>query len=531
MKVLSSRAIAVSCLALACSTASFAATKVELKGHQEALVNSFLGKGQAINQSSNKELKVLSSRRDFLGATHTRMQQYYQGVPVVGGYVISHKSKSESLKGTNSFTVNGALYQDLYGDIGQKPQDLEQKAKNVLESKVAQFKAGHVSREQTEVMVYVDDNNKAHWAFKVSFMVNEGKGIPKIPSAIIDAKTLKPFVEWNDIKTLKQSAEGIGSGGNERVGKYTFGEDFPALEISRDKYLRECYMENTDVKVVDMGGEYWSNNRPMTFPCNEAHVDNQYLTGPNSDGYDEVNGAYSPSNDALYIGYVIKHLYRDWYNLPVLVNDNGSLMQLVMRVHYGEEYENAFWDGEQMTYGDGGSWMYPLVSLGVGAHEVSHGFTEQNSGLQYYGQSGGMNESFSDMAAQAAEVYSEGKNSWQIGERIMKESSGYEALRYMDKPSRDGASIDTADEYYNGLDVHYSSGVYNHLFYILATEPGWDVRKAFDVMVKANQDYWTPWSSFEKGACGVISAASDYGYDQSTLLDALSQVAIKADRC
>ena len=106
-------------------------------------------------------------------------------------------------------------------------------------------------------------------------------------------------------------------------------------------------------------------------------------------------------------------------------------------------YENAFWDGKQMTFGDGDTMMYPLVSLGVGAHEISHGFTEQHSNLEYYGQSGGINEAFSDMAAQAAEYYSAKKNSWQIGPEIMKEDSGYEALRYMDKPSRDGSSIDS----------------------------------------------------------------------------------------
>ncbi len=530
MKLFSSPVFAFSCLALACSTTAIAAERVDLKGHQEALVNSYLVTGLT-TESKQNELKVLSTRKDFKGVTHKRMQQYYQGSPVFGGYVISHQS-TQALNGKNqSFTANGALYKNLKSDLGMRPQGLETAAKKLLASRTANFKKEQISREQSEVMVYVDDNDVAHWAFKISFMVNTGKGIPKIPTEIVDAKTLKPFVTWNDIKTLKQSAEGVGFGGNERVGKYTFGDDFPALEISRDKYLRECYMENTDVKVVDMDGRYWSDNRAMSFPCAEAHVDNQYLTGHNSDGYDEVNGAYSPSNDALYIGYVIKHLYREWYDLPVLVNDNGSLMQLVMRVHYGDDYENAFWDGEQMTYGDGGSWMYPLVSLGVGAHEVSHGFTEQNSGLQYYGQSGGMNESFSDMAAQAAQFYSEGKNSWKIGERIMKESSGYEALRYMDKPSRDGASIDTADEYYNGLDVHYSSGVYNHLFYLLANEPGWNVRKAFDVMVKANQDYWTPWSSFQKGACGVLSATRDFGYDVGTLNDALNQVALTTNQC
>jgi pseudolysin len=206
-------------------------------------------------------------------------------------------------------------------------------------------------------------------------------------------------------------------------------------------------------------------------------------------------------------------------------------MQLVMRVHYGDGYENAYWDGKQMTFGDGENMMYPLVSLGVGAHEISHGFTEQHSGLEYYGQSGGMNEAFSDMAAQAAEYYSAGKSSWQIGPEIMKEDSGYDALRYMDKPSRDGSSIDSADEYYGGLDVHYSSGVYNHLFYSLATQEGWNVRKAFDVMVKANMDYWTPYTDFEEGGCGVLSAAKDLDFSLDAVKTSLKAVNINYQSC
>lgn len=206
-------------------------------------------------------------------------------------------------------------------------------------------------------------------------------------------------------------------------------------------------------------------------------------------------------------------------------------MQLVMRVHYGQGYENAYWDGKQMTFGDGDTMMYPLVSLGVGGHEVSHGFTEQHSGLEYFGQSGGMNESFSDMAAQAAEYYSVGKNSWQIGPEIMKEDSGYDALRYMDKPSRDGMSIDVADDYYGGLDVHYSSGVYNHLFYILANQPNWNLRMAFDVMVKANMDYWTPYSTFDEGGCGMLSAAKDLGYNLDDIKKSLSEVTINYQSC
>lgn len=103
-----------------------------------------------------------------------------------------------------------------------------------------------------------------------------------------------------------------------------------------------------------------------------------------------------------------------------------------------------------MLFGDGATMFYPLVSLDVAAHEVSHGFTEQNSGLIYRGQSGGMNEAFSDMAGEAAEFYMRGKNDFLIGYDIKKGSG---ALRYMDQPSRDGRSIDNASQYYNGIDA------------------------------------------------------------------------------
>ena len=209
---------------------------------------------------------------------------------------------------------------------------------------------------------------------------------------------------------------------------------------------------------------------------------------------------------------------------------------LTMVVH--EYMDNAYWDGRRMTFGDGISMFYPLTSLGVAAHEISHGFTEQHSNLAYYGQSGGMNEAFSDMAAQAAEVFAYGKNSWQIGPEIFKEEG--RALRYMDKPSKDcpkgrkpgdWCSIDKVSQYKDGVDVHFSSGIYNRVFYLLGTSDDWTPRKAFDVMVKANMDYWTSSVDFEKGACGVMKAAKDYNYDQAAVKQAFKTVGITLSKC
>jgi vibriolysin len=197
--------------------------------------------------------------------------------------------------------------------------------------------------------------------------------------------------------------------------------------------------------------------------------------------------------------------------------------QLTMRVHYGSNYENAFWDGSSMTFGDGFSTFYPLVSLDVASHEVSHGFTEQNSGLIYSGQSGGINEAFSDIAGEAAEFYMRGTNDFLVGADIFK-SSG--ALRYMANPPQDGRSIGHASNYTSGMDVHYSSGVYNKAFYLLATKAGWNTQRAFQVFARANDLYWTPSTDFNQGACGVQTAAQDYGFSVSDVSSAFASVGV-----
>jgi pseudolysin len=494
--------------------------------------------GKATQVAANHapdSLNFISQHTDKKQITHIRMQQYYAGFPVFGGYAIMHSAnKAEGLGIAHSgVQMNGTLYEGLSAELGKAPPTFMKRATDALNQLKSQYVQYQISEEQVKPIVYIDEQHHAHWAYKVSVFVNYPNSIPKRPTAILDADTLKPFHTWNDVKTVKSPAFGRGSGGNEKVGEYQFGKDFRLLDITRDASLSLCFMENTEVKVVDMEHDYYSANNPMQFLCDNDpnNPPNTYMTGLLADGYDRENGAYSPLNDALYAGYVIKHMYHDWYGVEVLTKPNGRPMQLVMRVHYGLGYENAYWDGRNMTFGDGEHMLYPLVSLGVGGHEVSHGFTEQHADLEYFGQSGGMNESFSDMGAQAAEFYAFGKNNWKIGSEIMKPDSGYDALRYMDRPSRDGWSIDTQAQYVEGMDVHHSSGVFNRLFYLLATKPNWGVQKAFDVMVKANMDYWTPLSTFDEGGCGVVRATEDLGYPLDDVKAALDEVLVHHEVC
>ncbi len=479
-------------------------------------------------------LQFINQHTDKKNITHVRMRQEYVGFPVFGGYAIIHSQQTAKtlLQSSRSVSMNGTVYPGLDTELGQPAPLFVARASVALRQFKAHYSNHTVLEEQVTPIVYIDDQHRAFWAYKVSVLVQPADNIPERPTAIIDAQTFKPFEHWNDVKTSSSIVKGQGYGGNARAGIYQYGVDLPFLQMTRNNLTGMCSMRNKDVKVMDMDNDYGTPRSSMTFRCEQSSLDDgeTWWTGYQADGYDQRNGAYSPTNDALYIGSVIRDMYSKWYGLNVL-SRNDKPMSLIMRVHYGEGYENAFWDGKQMTFGDGDTKMYPLVSLGVGAHEISHGFTEQHSNLNYFGQSGGMNESFSDMAAQAAEFYVKNKNSWDIGREIMKENSGYEVLRYLDKPSRDGRSIDRANQYHEGMNVHYSSGVYNRLFYLLANKPGWDVRQAFHVMLKANVDYWTPYSTFAEGACGVLAATRDLALSVDAVKESLDEVVIDYQKC
>lgn len=489
-------------------------------------------KTMSLSSVPKSSLQLVEQHTDSSHITHARMQQEYAGFPVFGGYIVLHSLASDNL--TNpAVQMNGVIYDELEQELRSPPKNYETNAANALGAFLKRHQEGKQSQSHVLPIIYLDNEHHAHWAYQVSVLIEYEHAIPQRPTAIVDAQTFVPFIQWNDIKTMNSFVKGMGYGGNEHTGLYQYGKEFPLLDLTRNAKAGLCYLDNEHVKVVNMRHhEHDVLNAPVSFLCgDEMQISNDtYWTGLKGDGYNQLNGAYSPENDALYIGTVIHQMYRSWYGVHALEKNNRP-MKLVMRLHFDKEYENAFWDGTEMTFGDGGKIFYPLVSLSVGAHEISHGFTEQHSGLIYYGESGAINESFSDMAAQAAEYYAKGTCSWRIGEEIIKETSGFDALRYLDDPTRDGLSIAYAIDYDKGMDVHYASGVYNHLFYLLATQPGWTPRRAFHVMVKANMDYWTPFSTFAQAACGILSAAKDLNDSTDDVKKVLSEVMIDYNAC
>ncbi|WP_180934155.1 M4 family metallopeptidase [Nocardioides ungokensis] len=152
------------------------------------------------------------------------------------------------------------------------------------------------------------------------------------------------------------------------------------------------------------------------------------------------------------------------------------------RVHFSKNFDNAFWDDGCfcMTYGDGGRFFKPLVALDVAGHEMSHGVTSNTAGLLYFGEPGGLNEATSDIFGTMVEFSAHDKQDpgdYWIGENVAKKATlGTPFLRRMDHPSLDTykgqGSYDCWTPTMGADDPHFTSGVGNHFFYLLAEGTG-----------------------------------------------------------
>ncbi|MHA7279612.1 M4 family metallopeptidase [Arthrobacter sp. MDT2-2] len=169
---------------------------------------------------------------------------------------------------------------------------------------------------------------------------------------------------------------------------------------------------------------------------------------------------------------------------------DGAGKPLEATVHYGADYDNAFWDGERMVFGDGDGEIFGrfTASLTVISHELTHGFTQYSTNLEYEGQSGALNESLSDVFGVLVEQRTLGQDaaaaSWLVGAGIFTADVEGTALRSLEAPGtaydddvlgKDPQPATMADYVETASDngrVHINSGIPNHAFYLAATALG-----------------------------------------------------------
>jgi len=206
--------------------------------------------------------------------------------------------------------------------------------------------------------------------------------------------------------------------------------------------------------------------------------------------------------------YTFAGKVRDYFSKVLKRNsiDNKG-MDLILNVHFGQDYMNAYWDGDEMTFGDGDGEVFISFtrSLEVVAHELAHGVTQFSADLEYFSQSGALNEHFSDVFGSAITQHAlkqdAGQADWLVGDEIMGPDLYGEALRSMQAP---GTAYDNKllgkdpqpahmNDYYTADDdnqgVHINSGIPNRAFYLVAMEIGTD--KAALIWYHALQKLWT----------------------------------------
>lgn len=268
-------------------------------------------------------------------------------------------------------------------------------------------------------------------------------GQPTGTETYVDARSGKVLDSWSTVQ------EDLGSGTGLFVG--TVGLDTT---------------KGTSYTMVDpLRGGNATYNAGVLF----TDADNVWGDGTNSN-------AQSAGVDAHYGIAKTWDYYKSIHGRNGIANDGKGAKSYV---HDGA-YVNAGWSDACfcMTYGDGdpAQGILPLVELDIAGHEMSHGVTSRTAGLRYSGESGGLNEATSDIFGTAVEFYAANASDtpdYVLGEEIFVDyDPARNYIRRLDKPSMDGVSADSWSRSVGRLNVHYSSGVGNHFFYLLAEGSG-----------------------------------------------------------
>ena len=468
-------------------------------GRNQALADA-AGQGpviaRALGLGAQEKLVVKDVVADADGSRHLRFERTLGGLPVLGGDLVVHRSAGGVTTG-----VDRATRASLTG-----VQTTPKVAATQAQAAALAAESGSALETAPRLVVWAGDNvPRLGWETVVS-----ATGADSTPSrlhVLTDATSGTVITTWEGIQT------GTGTGvfvGNVTIGTTVAGATYQMKDAGRGN----GYTTNLNHGTSGTGTLYtkstdtWGNGSASN--TESAAVDAHYGVAATWDYFKNVHGRSGIKGDGV-----------------------GAYS----RVHYGNNYVNAFWDDACfcMTYGDGASNSAPLTELDVAGHEMSHGVTSNTAGLIYSGESGGLNEATSDIFGSMVEFYANipsDNPDYLIGELININGNGT-PLRYMDKPSKDTRS---ADSWYSGvgnLDVHYSSGVANHFFYLLSEGSGAKTingvsynsptvnsiavtgigrNKAEKIWFRALSVYMTSTTNYAAARAATLNAASDlYG--------------------
>ncbi|MGX4640004.1 M4 family metallopeptidase [Massilia sp. SYSU DXS3249] len=350
---------------------------------------------------------------------------------------------------------------------------------------------------------------------------------PLYYDTIVSAKNGRVIDRWNALQTV------IGVGKSQYNGEVPIsttqsGSSFQMLDPERGTGGTHGAMAITNANGTSSAGKMY------THTSNTWGDGKQYIRGGSTT---DANGQTAAVNAM----WGLMNTYDALKNVLGWQSLDGHNTATYIAVHVNTAYDNAYYSDtcRCMFIGDGSSFT-SLGSIDVIGHEMGHGVTAATSNLIYSGESGGLNESSSDIGGEVVEAYARagGKgevipasgNDWMLGTEI---SPRGEPLRWMYRPSKDGSSPDAWSTSLKRLDVHYSSGPNNRMFYFLAqgsksdqagdhyskylvkspqAMTGIGIDKAFRIWFKANTTKFTSSTNYAEARAKMIEAAQElYG--------------------
>ncbi|MFF8980676.1 M4 family metallopeptidase [Streptomyces cellulosae] len=453
----------------------------------------------AIGLGAKEKLIVKDVVKDVDGTVHTRYERTYAGLPVLGGDLVVHEPAGGARTVTKAVRTSVAV-------ASVTPKVAAGKAE--AQALAAAEKAGseRTGADSAPRKVIWAAGGTPVLAYETVVGGLQEDGTPNELHVVTDATTGEKLHEWQAVHT------GTGKSlysGTVTLGTYKSGSTYQLYDTSRGGH-----------KTYNLARGTSGTGTLFT------DADDTWGTGAASSSSSDQTAAV----DAAYGAQVTWDFYKNTFGRSGIRNDGKAAYS---RVHYGSNYVNAFWQDSCfcMTYGDGSGNTHPLTSLDVAGHEMSHGVTSVTAGLNYSGESGGLNEATSDIFGTGAEFYaanSTDQGDYLIGEKININGDGT-PLRYMDKPSKDGASKDYWSSSLGSVDVHYSSGPANHFFFLLAegsgartingvsynsptydgsTVTGIGRAKALQIWYKALTTYFTSTTNYKAARTGTLNAAS-----------------------
>jgi len=456
---LATAGIAAGAATLLAATLSPTAHAVDRPTRSAAIANAasaLLAHATSLGLTASEGTSVRDVIVDPDGTQHVRYDRTYRQLPVLGGDFVVHLAANGSYRSADRATRASISLATVTPKVA---------APKAADLAVDALRAAHLGEALKGVtakpQLMVDALHGApKLAWRTNVVAKDSLGNPVARTVLTDARTGARIDAWDSVETATGDGKSLYSG-TVPLETTLSGSTYQLKDASRGGTYTGDAANKTDLCILGI----CISRAPSTV---FTDTDNHWGTGATSD-------RSSAAVDAQYGTNETWDYYKNVHSRNGIAGDGKGSYN---RVHYGNSYNNAFWDDSCfcMTYGDGdGTQLGPLVALDVAGHEMTHGVTSKTAALTYSGESGGLNEATSDIMGTLVEWYANNasdQGDYLIGEKIVRSGFGRPALRFMDKPSKDGNSADCWSSTVGNLDVHYSSGVANHFAYLLAEGSG-----------------------------------------------------------